>query len=159
MTDRPDDSDPRPVARPAAVQTAAAVAQRFLEAIIWAEHLTVWEMLAPSAREVALAGAGRRGLDAVAAERARLGTWNETQRDALLGELVSGLRVDLAGAPLDELLIGATEDRDDGRIAVELEARSVLPDTITAGHGWHVARLVLVPLQVDEGWLIERIER
>ena len=82
MTDRPDDSDPRPVARPAAVQTAAAVAQRFLEAIIWAEHLTVWEMLAPSAREVALAGAGRRGLDAVAAERARLGTWNETQRDA-----------------------------------------------------------------------------
>ena len=157
MTDRSDRNDPEPVDQTARMQIAAAVAQRFLDAIIWAEHLMVWEMLAPSAREVALAGAGRRGFDAVAAERARQGTWNEAQRDALLGELVKGLRVDLAGAPLDELQIGGTEQRDDGRIAVELEARSVLPDTITAGHGWRVARLVLVP--GDEGWLVERIER
>lgn len=152
-----DPTDTTNAAATARRHLAVATTQRFLDAIVWAEHLTVWEMLSSSAREVALAGAGRRGLDAVAAERARLGTWNEAQRDALLGELVRGLRVDLAGAPLDELVIGATEERHDGRIGVELEARSMLPDTITAGHGWRVARVLLMP--VEGGWVIERIER
>ena len=146
---------PTAEADPAAVATA----QRFLDAVAWAEHVTVWRLLATSAREVALAGAARRGLDAVAAERARQGTWSETERDALLGELVRGLRVDLAGAPLDDLRVVSVQPRPDGRVAVELEASSTLPDTITAGRGWPVASLLLTPGANDDGWLVERIIR
>ena len=146
---------------PADVDPAAAlaVAQMFLDAVIWAEHLTVWDLLAPSAREVALYGAASRGLDAVAVERARQGTWTNAERDTLLGELVRGLTVDLGGARLDDLIVAAAYPRPDGRIEVQLEAHSTLPDTMTSGSGWSVARLVLVERSDVETWQVERIVR
>ena len=139
---------------------AVAVAQRFLDAVIWAEHLTIWELLGPGAREIALAGASARGLDAVAVERARQGTWSDAERDRLLGQLVRGLRVDLGGARLEDLVVAGASPRAGGRVDVQLEARTTLPETITSGSGWPVARLVLVPgSPAGAGWQVERIDR
>ncbi len=133
--------------------------RRFLDAVLWAEHVTVWELLTPDAREVALRVAARRGLDAVAAERARQGTWTDTERDALLGALVRGLSVDLSGADLDEVDIGPVVAQTDGRVIVELAATAPLADVITAGRGWPICRVVLAPGSTNRPWLVDRIVR
>ena len=133
------------------------IVRRFLEAVLWAEHITVWEMLTPSAREVALAAAARRGLDAVAAERARQGTWTNAERDRLLGALVVGLGVDLGGADLDHVTVGPAIGQADGAVVLQLAALSTLPKTITLGQGWPVGRVVLV--SVGGSWLVDRIVR
>ena len=51
---------------------AVETARSFLHAIVWGEHVTVWELLGAAARERVLASATRKGMDAVAASRARL---------------------------------------------------------------------------------------
>ncbi len=139
-------------------EAALGAARKFLDAIVWGEHLTIWDMLTPSAREVALAGAARRGLDAIAAERARQGTWTDAQRDELLGALVRGLRVDLAGAPLDELSVGSATLAEGQRATVVVEGASALPTIVTGGRDWPVARIVLVE-DATGGWSVERIDR
>lgn len=136
---------------------AEAVVQRFLDAVLWAEHLTVWELFSPSAREVALAGAARRGLDSVAAERARQGTWTDNERDRLLGALVRGLCIDLAGANLEDVSVGQVDPLSEGRVLVTLEALATLPDVMTAGQGWALGRVEL-SLGPDR-WMVERIVR
>lgn len=84
----------------------ASVAERFIQAIVWGEHLTVWEMMSDAGREIVLEAGSRRGLDPLQAQRIRLRTSPHDELDTFLTGLVHGLRVDFAAVPLDDVRAG-----------------------------------------------------
>ncbi len=127
------------------------VARRFLDAIVWGEHLVVWEMLSPAGREHVLAAGARRGLDPLQAQRIRLGTSPIDERDAFLSGVVHGLRVDFSMVPLEE--VEPTErvlDRPDGSVEVPLEC----PANFGSG-GWSAGTLVFSRLEGT--WMVDRV--
>lgn len=129
-----------------------AIARRFLDAIVWGEHLVVWEMLSPTGREHVLAAGERRGLDPMQAQRIRLGTSPPEERDTFLSGLVHGLRVDFALVPLDT--VQPTDDvvvRQDGAIEVALEC----PASFGAD-GWAAGSLVVS--RHETTWLVDRVQ-
>ncbi len=77
------------------------VARAFVDAVAWAEHTRVWELLSASARLAVLGVAGRRGMDPLLAARLREGTAGGDERDGFLADLLQGIRVDLRGIDLD----------------------------------------------------------
>lgn len=81
-----------------------AAARRFVDAVIWGEHLTVWDLLSTPGREAVLATAVSRGMAPEEAARLRSGTSSVEERDAYLADLVNGLRAELAGADTDQLV-------------------------------------------------------
>jgi len=76
------------------------VARAFVDAVAWAEHTRVWELLSASARLAVLGVAGRRGMDPLLAARLREGTAGDGERDEFLADLLQGIRVDLRGIDL-----------------------------------------------------------
>jgi len=100
-------------------------ARAFLDAVSWAEHTTLWELLSPGARVAVLDLATRRGMDPLLAARLREGTAADDERDDFLADLLNGLRAELVGVDLDGL-------------------RCVL-----GGSGTTVSRSVIVHLVVD----------
>ncbi len=156
-----------------------AVVGRFLDALLWSEHLTVWELLGPEGREHALAAA-TRGLDAVTAERIRQGTASARETDTVLGALVQGLRVDLDAGDLASLrprldapdapdapeAPGDEDGRHGDEVRVEILMPSTLPLTLPGdgpgAPGWLVATAVLrwtaTPSEPGPRWRIERVE-
>lgn len=123
---------------------AFEVARSFVDAIVWGEHLRVWELFAPEAREHVLGTASRRGLDAVAAERARQETWSRQEADAFLTALLHGLRVDLSGVDLDQILVSEEPVRlEDGSLRFDLQNPSSLPPTLTGGANWAAGAVVV----------------
>ncbi len=133
--------------------TAAA----FLDAIVWGEHHRVWELLGPEAREHALAIAARRGMDAVAAARARQGTWEVEESDRFLTALVRGLRVDLVGTDINTVeVIDDPECDIDGAIRFRLETATLLPPEITGGAKWAAGAVIVT--EVAGRWLVRRLE-
>ena len=128
-----------------------SVARRFLDAIMWGEHLVVWEMLSALGREHVLAAGERRGLDPLQAQRIRLGTSPQEERDAFLSGLVHGLRVDFSLVALED--VQPTADvvvRDDGVVEVPLEC----PATF-GSDGWAAGTLLLS--WHEDVWLVERV--
>ena len=85
---------------------AGLVARRFVHAVVWGEHLMVWELLSPMARQAAIAVAERNGHDALASARARAGTWTDEEADMLLGDLVKGLRFDFSAVDVASISVG-----------------------------------------------------
>ena len=123
---------------------ALEVVRSFVDAIVWGEHLRVWELFSPDAREHVLRAASRKGLDAVAAERARQETWSRGEADAFLTLLLRGLRVDLSGADLDRILVCDRPVRlDDGSLRFDLEDPSDLPPSVTGGASWAAGAVVV----------------
>lgn len=123
---------------------AFAVAKAFVDAIVWGEHVRVWELFSPEACEHVLRAASRKGLDAVAAERARQDTWSRGEADAFLTALLHGLRVDLSGVDLDGILVAESAVRlDDGSLRFDLESPSDLPATLTGGANWAAGAVVV----------------
>ena len=123
---------------------ALAVARAFVDAIVWGEHVRIWELFSPEAREHVLRSASRRGLDAVAGERARQETWSRGEADAFLTSLLHGLRVDLSGVDLNRILISEHPVRlDDGSLRFDLENPSDLPPTLTGGANWAAGAVVV----------------
>ena len=136
---------------------ALTTATDFLHAIVWGEHHRVWELLGPAARERVLGAATRRGLDAVAASRARLGTWGVEEADVFLTSLVRGLRVDLSGVDLDLIhVIDEPEPLPDGSMRFRLESTTLLPPELTGGANW-AAGAVIVNYEPD-GWRVRALE-
>ncbi len=126
------------------VHEAFEVVRAFVDAIVWGEHVRVWELFSPEAREHVLRAASRRGLDAVAAQRARQETWSGGEADAFLTSLVHGLRIDLSGVDLDRILISEHPVRlDDGSLRFDLENPSHLPPTLTGGANWAAGAVVV----------------
>lgn len=83
--------------------TAVEVTREFVAAVAWGEHLKVWDLLGPEARATVLRVAVNRGMDEALSARLRDGTATTGERDSFLGDLVNGLRTDLAGSDLDSL--------------------------------------------------------
>ena len=138
--------------------TPVDTARRFIDAIVWGEHLIVWELLSPMARRAAIAIAERNGHDVLASARARNGTWTPQEADQLLGDLVRGLRVDLAAVDPAAILVGeaTTLVGPTGLMAtVELTVPSLLPPALTGGDDWAAGHIELV--ETDAGWLVERL--
>lgn len=129
----------------------ACAAARFLDAIVWGEHLVVWEMLSPAGREVVLASGERRGLDPMQAQRLRLGTSPIEEGDAFLSGLVRGLRVDFSNVsledarPADEGVV-----REDGSVEVALECPAGF-----GPEGWAAGTIVLS--RAGGHWLVDRV--
>ena len=106
---------------PADPAGAVAVAQEFVEAVVWGDHLKVWHLLGLEARTIVLKLASDRGMDEALMARLRDGTASEGERDEFLMDLVNGLRADLAGNDLDALAYeGDAAFTEDGRARVVL---------------------------------------
>lgn len=133
---------------------AVAIAARFIDAVRQGEHTTIWELLAPSARERAIGLGLARGLDRVRAQRLRDGLSDPVELDDFLRQVLHGLRRDLRSVEIDRLEVrGPPIVLDDGNVSVGLISPSSLPGT----DGWHAGRLVLVRL--DSGrWSVARLE-
>ncbi len=97
----------------------AVVADRFIQAIVWGEHVVVWAMLSEVGREHVLEAGSRRGLDPLRAERIRQGTSPQDESDSFLTGLVHGLRVDFAAVPLQDVRADASTVPD-GADSVEI---------------------------------------
>ena len=89
-----------------------AVTREFVDAIVWGEHRTVWELLAPSGRRAVLRVAVDRGMDEALSARLRDGTATRGEREDFLTDLVNGLRADLRGNDLDALECHLDPDAD-----------------------------------------------
>ena len=140
-----------------AVSEEVETAKAFLHAIVWGEHHRVWELLGPAARERVLGAATRKGMDAVAASRARLGTWGVEEADVFLTSLVRGLRVDLSGADLELIaVVDEPEPLPDGSVRFRLESATLLPPELTGGANW-AAGAVIVGREAD-GWRVRTLE-
>lgn len=83
---------------------AVKTAEEFVTGIVWGEHRAVWNLLAADGRARVLTVAANRGMDEGHAARLREGTASESETNEFLTDLVNGLRADLAGNDLDNLL-------------------------------------------------------
>jgi hypothetical protein len=134
----------------AALETARA----FISAIAWGEHRRVWELLAEEGRTTVLRVAATRGMDQGLATRLRDGTASADEQEEFLGDLLNGLRADLAGNDLDNVKYEMdTEDTGAGRARVKLLAP--LPEPLALGGDLPVGTVELV----DEsgGWRVDRL--
>ncbi len=147
--------DPAPV-HSGGEHPAVDIARRFLEAIVWGKHLTVWELLSPDGREVVLEAGARRGLDAVQAARIRQGTSEPEEQDAFLTGLLHGLRVDFSSVELETVApLSDVVELADGRVEVSLECPASFGSA-----GWAAGSMVVSEQRSLEGvasWLVDRV--
>jgi len=85
------------------------VAKVFVDAVAWGEHHTVWDLLSAAGRKVVLRVGAMRGMDQDLADRLGEGTAATAEREEFLTDLVSGLRADLTGNDLDNLVAEQVE--------------------------------------------------
>lgn len=129
-------------------------ARAFLDAVSWAEHTRVWDLLSGPARIAVLEVATRRGMDVLLAARLREGTTAAHERDEFLADLLHGVRADLGDVDLDA--VRCVEDPWDGepegaavvRLVQDVPAElgppvpvGVVELVVEPGVGWRVARV------------------
>jgi hypothetical protein len=131
---------------------ATDTARAFIDAIAWGEHRRVWELLGPDGRRTVLRVAVRNGMDEALAARLRDGTASSGETEEFLGELMAGLRADLAGNELDTLEFGI-DDAYEGEMARVLLTAPVPP--LLGPVGLPVGSVELV--QHDGEWRVERL--
>lgn len=135
------------------MSTATAVAERFVGAIVWGEHHTVWELLGAEGRRTVLRIASERGMDEALAARLRDGTAARAEREEFLTDLVNGLRADLLGTDFDALVYLPDPDPEPGRARVIMTVP--FPETLGQGDGLPVGS---VELSEDDGmWKVQRL--
>lgn len=151
-----DSSEQPAMERPAGEHPAVEVARRFLEAIVWGQHSTIWELLSSDGRDVVLEAGARRGLDAVQAARIRQGTSNPEEQDAFLTGLLHGLRVDFSSVELETVApLSDVIELVDDRYQVTLEC----PASFGSG-GWAAGSMVISERRSPSGvtsWLVDRV--
>lgn len=133
-------------------EDAILAARTFIEAVAWGEHRKVWEMLAPVGRKTVLRIAVKNGMDEAMSARLRDGTAGVNESEEFLGELVDGLRADLAGNSLDDLEYSADTEHAPGQVRVVLTAP--LPPLL-GPVGLPVGSLELAC--IDGEWVVERL--
>ena len=131
---------------------ATETARAFIDAIAWGEHRRVWELLGPEGRRTVLRVAVRNGMDEALAARLRDGTASSGETEEFLGELLAGLRADLAGNELDSLEYGIDDDYEGDQARVLLSA-PVPP--LLGPVGLPVGSVELA--QHDGEWRVERL--
>jgi len=129
----------------------ASMADRFIQAIVWGEHVVVWAMLSGAGREHVLEAGGRRGLDPLQAQRIRQDASPQDELDSFLTGLVHGLRVDFAAVPLDDVRATSPE------IAADVDTIEVsLHCPATFGEGQWAAGSVVLSRSGDS-WLVDLV--
>lgn len=103
------------------------VVRRFVDAVIWGEHVIVWDLLGASLRARLLRIAVDRGMDEALAARLREGTAGVRERDLFLSDLVNGLRADLEGSDLDTLEVRPDPLSASGNTTSHVHVVSALP--------------------------------
>jgi len=129
----------------------ALIAERFVQAIVWGEHVTVWAMMSESGREHVLEAGARRGLDPSQAQRIRQGTSPPDELDSFLTGLVHGLRVDFSAVPLDD--VRATSLSISTNVDV-VEVSLHCPATFGEGR-WSAGSIVLS--RSGDSWMVDRV--
>jgi hypothetical protein len=129
----------------------AAVAERFVEAIVWNEHTVVWDLLSRSGRSITVSVALANGLDRVVAARISDDVADPVEFDDFLRQLIHGLRRDLRSVEVAEIQV-ASCDVDGASATAYLSTPSVIPGTET----WAAGRLML---STEDGvrWSIDRL--
>jgi hypothetical protein len=132
-------------------------AREFVDAVVWGEHLRVWELLGLEARTTVLKVASNRGMDEALMARLRDGTASVAERDEFLTDLVNGLRADLSGNDLDAL-----EYEEDAEPPEPGRARVVISVPVAVGFGGNLpvgsVELATEPSTNGEtAWRIERL--
>jgi hypothetical protein len=132
------------------------VAREFVDAVVWGEHLRVWELLGLEARTTVLKVASNRGMDEALMARLRDGTASVAERDEFLTDLVNGLRADLSGNDLDAL-----EYEEDAEPPEPGRARVVISVPVAVGFGGNlpVGSVELATEPSTNGEIAWRIER
>ena len=136
---------------------ALETAREFVDAVVWGEHLKVWDLMGLEARTTVLKVASDRGMDEGLVARLRDGTASDAEREEFLADLINGLRADLAGNDLDAL--GYEEDttpQEPGR------ARVVITVPVAVGFGGNLpvgsVELATEPsTNGDAEWRIQRL--
>ncbi|MGH9282835.1 MAG: hypothetical protein ACRD0S_07845 [Acidimicrobiales bacterium] len=136
----------------AATEGATRAAQEFIDAIAWGEHRKVWGLLGPDGRRTVLRVAVKNGMDEALAARLRDGTASPGEHEEFLGELMAGLRADLAGNELDTLEYGLDEAYE-GELARVLLTAPVPP--LLGPVGLPVGSVELA--RHDGEWRVERL--
>ena len=86
-----------------AASGAEETTRAFVGAVVWGEHLRVWELLGQEGRQAVLRVAVNHGMDEALAARLRDGTATAGELEDFLTELVNGLRADLQGNDVEGL--------------------------------------------------------
>ena len=124
----------------------------FVDAVVWGEHGTVWDLLGPEARTTVLRVAVNQGMDEELAARLREGTATERELNEFLVELVNGLRADLQGTDPDNLEYELDpSEAQPGRATVQLTT----PMPAELGGGLPACSAELV--EDDGRWQVERL--
>ena len=130
---------------------ALTVTDRFVQAVVWGEHVTIWELFSPAGREHVLQAGSRRGLDPMQAQRIRQGTSPQQELDAFLTGLLQGLRVDFSAVPIDQVRAHAPPvSLVDGTVKVSLTCPANFGD-----EHWAAGSVTLS--QVDGVWLVDGV--
>ncbi|HEV2757990.1 MAG TPA: hypothetical protein VGV86_00355 [Acidimicrobiales bacterium] len=132
--------------------SALDTAREFVDAVVWGEHRKMWALLGLEARTTVLKVASDRGMDEGLVARLRDGTASDGERDEFLGDLITGLRSDLAGNDLDALTYEEDpEPPEPGR------ARVVIMVPVAMGLGGNLP-VGSVELAIEEAeWRIQRL--
>lgn len=132
--------------------SALDTAREFVDAVVWGEHRKMWSLLGLEARTTVLKVASDRGMDEGLVARLRDGTASDAERDEFLGDLITGLRSDLAGNDLDALTYEEDpEPPEPGR------ARVVILVPVAMGLGGNLP-VGSVELAIEEAeWRIQRL--
>lgn len=130
----------------------AAVARSFLDAVAWAEHTHLWDLLSAPARLAVLDVATRRGMDALRSARLREGTAADAERDEFLADLLHGVRADLGDIDLDAVRCVAEPEEPAGAVVVRLDAD--VPAALGAPVPVGTVELVSEP---HLGWRVARV--
>jgi len=124
--------------------------EAFVHAIVWGEHITVWELLSNQGRRIALGVATDNGLDRVVARRIEQNLADPVELDEFRAQVLGGLRRDLRSVDLDHItVVGSGRGGDTG--TVTLTTPSAIPGT----SDWVAGELVL---SLDDGrWRVDRL--
>jgi len=132
--------------------SALDTAREFVDAVVWGEHLKMWDLMGLEARTTVLKVASDRGMDEGLVARLRDGTASGAEREEFLADLINGLRADLAGNDLDAL-----EYEDDVTPQESGRARVVITVPVAVGFGGNLP-VGSVELATEEAeWRVQRL--
>ncbi len=137
---------------PGSLEAAIEAASTFVQAIAWGEHVRVWELMGDEGHRTVLRLAVKRGMDEALSLRIGDGRATGAEMDAFLGDLVNGLRADLAGTDLEALTYWA-----DPAVAGPGRAWVVMMAPLPAALGGDVPAGTLDLSCLQDRWLVERI--
>jgi hypothetical protein len=124
------------------------VARRFISAVSWGEHLTVWTLLSERGRSSTLEVAVKGGLDRLVAQRIGTGSALPEELEAFLGSLVHGLRADFENLDIDRLVVTETDLVMDSSALLD-----VVTPAFTHDKTWPVGQFQMVFR--DGQWTVE----